>query len=58
MAKKSKNLDKIPMNDVWGHDPYFPYPIEFYFQLVLKNMLDDNKKNHHDFLESAIISLG
>jgi hypothetical protein len=51
MAKKLKNLDKIPMNDVWGHDPYFPYPIEFYFQLVLKNMLDDKKENHHDFLE-------
>ena len=51
MAKKLKNLDKIPMNDVWGHDQYFPNLIEFYFRLVLKNMRDDNQKNRHDFLE-------
>ena len=51
MAKKLKNLNKIPMNDVWGHDQCFPNLIEFYFRLVLKNMRDDNQKNRHDFLE-------
>ena len=51
MAKKSKNLDKIPMNDVWGREQYFLNLIEFYFRLALKNMKDDNQKNRHDFLE-------
>ena len=56
MAKKLKNLDKIPMNDVQDHDQYFPNLIEFYFRLVLKNMLGDNRKNHHDFLKLIVMN--
>ena len=29
----------------------FLTPVEFYSLLDLRNMSDDNKKNHHDFLE-------
>ncbi len=56
MAKKSKNLDKIQTNDVWDHDQCFPNLIEFYFRLVLKNMLGDNRENHHDFLKLIVMN--
>ncbi len=56
MAKKLKNLNKTMMNDVWDHDQCFPSLIEFYFRLVLKNMLGDNRKNHHDFLKLIVMN--
>ena len=45
------------MNDVYNHTPSYLVLFEFYFQLVLTNMSDDNKKNHRDFLESIMTNL-
>ena len=39
------------MNDAYNHGLSYLILIEFYFQLVPKNRLNDNKKNPHDFLK-------
>ena len=45
------------MNDVYNHILNFLILFEFYFQLALKNKLNDNRKNHRDFLESIMTNL-
>ena len=58
MVKKLKNSNKIKMNDGYNQSLNYLILFEFCFQLGLKNKLDDNRENHHDFLESAMMSRG
>ena len=57
MVKRLKNLNKIKMNNFLNRMIYCLIQAEFYSPLSLKHMLDDNQKNHHDFLELIMKNL-